>query len=142
MIYHKYRILQTLITVFRIYLKYRIMENVGKNFVKHIHKLRKEQGVTQEVLAELLGISKNTYSNIEKGVRAISLDESVKLSEYFGVKISSKSPIEETPEGSSQIDRIEGKQEEILETLKGLIEYMQIDTKEIESSDNLKKLSK
>lgn len=50
-----------------------------------LYNLRKnEKHVTQEEIAEYLGISANTYRAKEQGTREFSQDEMFALSEYFG----------------------------------------------------------
>ena len=57
------------------------MSEVGKQ----IHRLRLEQELTQEQIAEILGITRSAVSEIERGVRKVSADEVVKLAKAFNV---------------------------------------------------------
>ena len=45
--------------------------------------IRKENGVTQSELAELLGISKNSYSSKEQGKTQFKLSEMFKIAKRF-----------------------------------------------------------
>lgn len=50
---------------------------------KRIRKLRKQNGLTQEQLADLLGVALNTISRIEVGSRGISIDLAIELVVHF-----------------------------------------------------------
>ena len=50
-------------------------------------ELRKEKGVRQIDIANFLEVSKQCYSNYEKGLREPDFATLQKLSEYFGVSI-------------------------------------------------------
>lgn len=50
---------------------------------KRIRKLRKQNGLTQEQLADLLGVALNTISRIEVGSRGISIDLAIELAVHF-----------------------------------------------------------
>ena len=50
---------------------------------KRIRKLRKKNGLTQEQLADLLGVALNTISRIEVGSRGISIDLAIELAVHF-----------------------------------------------------------
>ena len=52
---------------------------------KRIAELRRVKGYTQEELAEQLNIATNSISNIERGVRGISIDLLVELVCVFNV---------------------------------------------------------
>lgn len=50
---------------------------------KRIRKLRKQNGLTQEQLADLLGVALNTISRIEVGSRGLSIDLAIELAVHF-----------------------------------------------------------
>lgn len=50
-------------------------------------ELRKEKGVRQIDIANFLEVSKQCYSNYEKGIREPDFATLQKLSEYFGVSV-------------------------------------------------------
>lgn len=54
---------------------------------KKLLGLRKEKGVTQQNLADLIGVSKNTYSNKEQGKRDFKISEMFKIANFFQVEI-------------------------------------------------------
>ena len=49
----------------------------------HIQKYRQEKNLTQEALAELVGVSRQTIISIEKGNYVPSLELAFSLSEIF-----------------------------------------------------------
>lgn len=61
--------------------------------IKDLHKkikfLREEQGLSQEYVAEILGISRPTYIQIEKGERDLTIKEIESLANLFGITIVS-----------------------------------------------------
>ena len=52
---------------------------------ENIRSLRIDKGLTQKEVAQLLGISQNTYSQYEIGVLNYPVDAIVKLADYYGV---------------------------------------------------------
>ncbi|MFA6256591.1 MAG: helix-turn-helix domain-containing protein [Candidatus Absconditabacterales bacterium] len=52
-----------------------------------IKKLREEKGFSQQQIADHLGITRQTYSNVEKGISKLSLGAAVKLADLYGVTI-------------------------------------------------------
>lgn len=50
-----------------------------------IAELRKDKGMTQEMLAEYLNVTRSSIGNYEKGVNEPSLQVVTKLCELFGV---------------------------------------------------------
>lgn len=50
-------------------------------------RLRKEAGLSQAEMADILGINKTTYSHRETGKYQFQADEMFKLKEYFGKSI-------------------------------------------------------
>ncbi len=56
---------------------------------EYLKKLRKDKQLTQQNVADVLGISQNYYTYIENGERQKNLDLPIvmKLSELFGVSV-------------------------------------------------------
>ena len=54
---------------------------------KRIKALRKKNGLTQETLAEQLGIAVNTVARIEIGNRGISIDLAIELAVRFNTTL-------------------------------------------------------
>ena len=54
-------------------------------FNERLRKLRSEKKVSQQVIADYLGITKQAYSLYELGKREPDFETLVKLGEYFGV---------------------------------------------------------
>lgn len=59
----------------------------AKEIGKRIRVLRKGRRLTQEKLAEELGMQANSIARIEGGVRVPSIDLFVEISGYFGVTL-------------------------------------------------------
>ena len=53
-----------------------------------VQKLRKENGDTQESLAESVGVTRQTIISIEKGNYTPSVLLALKISEHFGVSVN------------------------------------------------------
>lgn len=64
-------------------------EKVYKIFGSKLKELRKEEKLTQEELAEKMGVSKTTIVNYENGNRKVPLEVVVKLANYFNVPVDS-----------------------------------------------------
>ena len=58
-------------------------------FFFFLRELRKQKGVSQAVVAEYLGITKQAYSLYETGKREPDFDSLLKLAEYFGTDTDS-----------------------------------------------------
>lgn len=54
---------------------------------ENIRSLRIDNGYTQKQIAELLGISQNTYSQYEIGVLNYPVDALIKLADFYNVSI-------------------------------------------------------
>lgn len=54
---------------------------------KRIAVLRKEKGVTQEQMADDLGLSTDTIGRIERGAKGTSVDMMSCFAEYFGTSM-------------------------------------------------------
>lgn len=53
-----------------------------------IRKLRQEQNISQEKLAELASIDRSYFGSVERGERNISLTNLVKIASSLGVSLS------------------------------------------------------
>ncbi|MCK4817974.1 helix-turn-helix transcriptional regulator, partial [bacterium] len=70
------------------------MINIGRR----IKELRSKVGMSQQRLAEILGVSRPTISQIENGERKIFTDELIKLSETFNISVDNLLNIEKSPQ--------------------------------------------
>ncbi len=65
-------------------------EDIRENVVSQLRMLRKEQGMTQEHLAELVGTKKSNISRLESGRYNPSLDFLIKVADGLGKQITVK----------------------------------------------------
>lgn len=63
-----------------------IMADIRKPLGKRIAQLRKQKGLTQEQLSEMLDIAKNSLSNIESGRSFMSFSKIQKLIDIFEIE--------------------------------------------------------
>ena len=63
------------------------MTKIDKKLGENIKILREQHGITQQKLADLLGLSRPTVSQIEIGERKLSADELVKLADIFNISV-------------------------------------------------------
>lgn len=54
---------------------------------ENIRKLRTDMGYTQKQVAEILGVSQNTYSQYEIGILNYPVDALAKLADFYGVSV-------------------------------------------------------
>lgn len=64
------------------------MPNLRILFGKKLRKIRRHNDLTQEHLAELLGVSVEFVSNMERGVNAPSFETIEKIAEVFNLPFS------------------------------------------------------
>ncbi|MFA5917847.1 MAG: helix-turn-helix domain-containing protein [Candidatus Gracilibacteria bacterium] len=72
--------------------------------IKNIETLRKEKKLTQDEVAKYLGITRQTFSKLEKGEIEPTLGQAVKLSELLGVDIDQLIDGDVKTESSKSID--------------------------------------
>jgi len=60
---------------------------VSKQTQNRIRDLRKKARLSQQALADQIGVFRNTISNWETGYSQISLENAKNVAEYFGVTI-------------------------------------------------------
>ncbi len=65
-------------------------EDIRETVVSQLRTLRKEQGMTQEHLAELVGTKKSNISRLESGRYNPSLDFLIKVADGLGKQITVK----------------------------------------------------
>lgn len=63
------------------------MTKIDKKLGENIKILRKQHAITQQKLADLLGLSRPTVSQIEIGERKLSADELIKLADIFNISV-------------------------------------------------------
>ena len=56
-------------------------------FGDNIKRLRKNKGLKQQELAEILGVKRNTYSDWENGKTEPSFDNLFKLADFFDISL-------------------------------------------------------
>ncbi len=78
---------------------------IKKKYGTYIKKCRESKGHSQQQMAELLGIARTSYINIEQDKREITLGEANKLANIFGVTLDDISE-EQTPNMSKYKDMI------------------------------------
>jgi transcriptional regulator with XRE-family HTH domain len=74
------------------------MTKIDKKLVENIRKLRGQHGMTQQKLADLLGLSRPTISQIEIGERKLSADELLQLADIFNVSVENLLGIQKEPQ--------------------------------------------
>ena len=65
---------------------------------QRIRNLREDRDLKQRELAEILGVSQNTYSQYETGVIAYTDQVLIKLADFYGVSIDYLTDRTENPE--------------------------------------------
>lgn len=63
-------------------------ENVQRQFGRRVHALRKKKGLTQEQLAEAIGKSVDTISNIERGFSSTRIKTAEVIANVLGVTVA------------------------------------------------------
>lgn len=57
-------------------------------FGRNLRRLRRQKDITQEQLAEIIGVSVHLISNIERGINGPSFDTLSKLAKALDVEVS------------------------------------------------------
>jgi transcriptional regulator with XRE-family HTH domain len=57
-------------------------------YIQKIKELRIEKGLSQEQVAQAIGVSRPTYGAIEAGKQSLDLDEAQKLANFLGIDIT------------------------------------------------------
>ena len=64
------------------------MSNINKIIGQKINQLRTSKNISQQKLADHLGISRPTITQIEKGERYLTPEDILKLSEFFNISLN------------------------------------------------------
>jgi len=75
------------IGAFLIFFCYIINYHYNMNIIENIFSIRKEKGITQEVIADALFVDTSVISNIEKGKRDLRVKELEKIANVLGVDL-------------------------------------------------------
>lgn len=62
-----------------------------------LRKLRKGRGLSQRALAELLGVSQQTYSRYERGQRRLGVQAAITLARLYHVSVDYLAGITDEP---------------------------------------------
>jgi len=62
-------------------------QNTRNCLYAHIRTLRKHEHITQEQMAQYLGISRRTYANYERGIHAMPVEILVSITEMFNTSL-------------------------------------------------------
>ena len=68
----------------------------GVEMGNRLKELRKEKGVTQAKVAEIVNTNQSQYGKYENGKTNLSLENSKRLASYFGVSVPYLLGLEET----------------------------------------------
>ena len=101
------------------------MSEVDLNSIgKRIQKLRKQRDYTQEDLAEMMNVSIQMISNLERGMKAIRIDNLINLSRILDVStdyiLMGKETIEDFTTLTAHISKLSPKDQK---TISLLVEY-------------------
>lgn len=98
-----------------------------KEIGKFLKQLRSEKGLTQEQLAEILGVSGRTVSRWETGTNLPDLSVLVQISEYYGVEIK------EILNGERKSEKMD---QELKETLLKVADYNELEKQNAAKAGN------
>ncbi|MBQ8298309.1 MAG: helix-turn-helix transcriptional regulator [Clostridia bacterium] len=62
-------------------------KNYVQNFANNIKKLRVEKNLSQEVMAEKIGVSRTTLGAYEKGDTCPNIDVVAQIADVFGISL-------------------------------------------------------
>ncbi|OHA89286.1 MAG: hypothetical protein A2653_01170 [Candidatus Zambryskibacteria bacterium RIFCSPHIGHO2_01_FULL_43_25] len=67
--------------------------DMSTKYASFIKALRTKKGISQLVVAEKLGLSRQSYMAVERGIREMTLQEAEKLCELYGISIEELSKV-------------------------------------------------
>ena len=99
-----------------------------KKIGEFLKELRKEKGLTQEQLAEILLVSGRTVSRWETGTNMPDLSVLIQMAEFYGVEIK------EILDGERKSEIMD---KELKETLSRVADYNKLEKKKVEKAGNI-----
>lgn len=78
-------------------------ETIAQNIIKY----RKLKGLTQNDVAEYLGITRSGYANYERGLRTLSFETALQLGELFEVSTNTLGYTEEIEQSSNKTSNVQ-----------------------------------
>ena len=90
---------------------------VRRAFGKRVQTLRKRQGLTQEKLAQQIGKSADTISNIERGFSSTRIETAVMIADTLGTTLSDLFDFQTVPPAQREARRLTN---ELLELIRPL----------------------
>ena len=110
-----------------------------------IKELRLKGGYTQAKVADILGVSSQHYGTLERGINSLSLDNIMKLCDFYNVSLMSilgelrKADRKQKKECEKLANQIEELGEEHKEVITHMIKfYRQLERKALKASENQK----
>jgi len=79
--------------VFAFYTQIMYTLDMSTKYASFIKYLRTKRGISQSVVAEKLGLSRQSYMAVERGIREMTLQEAEKLCELYGISIEELSKV-------------------------------------------------
>lgn len=67
--------------------------DMSTKYASFIKALRTRRGISQSIVAEKLGLSRQSYMAVERGIREMTLQEAEKLCELYGISIEELSKV-------------------------------------------------
>ncbi len=90
---------------------------VRRAFGKRVQTIRKRQGLTQEELAQQIGKSADTISNIERGFSSTRIETAVRIADTLGTTLSDLFDFQAVPPAQREARRLTN---ELLELIRPL----------------------
>ena len=99
------------------WIEFWVMNPINKHIASVVRAARRDLGLTQEAVAESVGRTAESISNIERGDAVPTFETLLKLSELLSVPISSFVPARENQSKSLERTRLE---EQAISTIRSL----------------------
>jgi transcriptional regulator with XRE-family HTH domain len=83
-----------------------------------LKKIRLKKDISQETVAQKIGVSRNTYMLVEKGERELTISEAKKLAMYFGMSLQDFLEEKETKEPKIEIKKQKKSKKKVKEDIR------------------------